>query len=62
MPTIQVKVKSVTGRVRYYPTGELGPYVCQLTKKKTLSELDLDALKRLGCEIEKIDPRKEIKK
>ena len=54
MATVQVKVKAVTGRVRYYPTGENGKHVRQLTKKKTLSELDLLALKALGCEIEQI--------
>lgn len=26
----------------------------QLTKKKTLSELDVEALKALGCEIERV--------
>ena len=51
---VQVKVKAVTGRVRYYPVGEAGQHVLQLTKKKTLSELDLEALKALGCKIEKI--------
>ncbi len=51
---IQLKVKSVTGRVRYYPTGENAKHVLQLTKKKTLSELDVEALKALGCEIERI--------
>ena len=51
---IQVKVKSVTGRVRYYPLGKNGEHVRQLTKKKTLSELDLEALKALGCKIEQV--------
>ena len=52
--TIQVKVKAVTGRVRYYPLGENGKHVRQLTKKKTLSELDVEALKALGFTIERI--------
>ncbi len=51
---IQLKVKAVTGRVRYYPIGENAPHVLQLTKKKTLSELDVEALKALGCEIERV--------
>lgn len=51
---IQVQVKAVTGRIRYYPTGKNGAHVRQLTKKKTLSELDLEALKALGCTIEKV--------
>jgi hypothetical protein len=51
---IQVKTKAVTGRVRYYPVGESAPHVLQLTKKKTLSELDLEALKGLGCTIQKV--------
>lgn len=51
---IQLKVKSVTGRIRYYPIGENARYVVQLTKKKTLSELDVEALKALGCEIKRI--------
>jgi hypothetical protein len=39
---IQLKVKAVTGRVRYYPIGENARHVLQLTKKKTLSELDVE--------------------
>jgi len=59
MPVIiQVKVKAVTGRVRYYPTGENAKHVLQLTKKKTLSELDLEALKGLDCQIERIQEDK----
>ena len=52
--TIKVIVKSVTGRVRYYPIGENGAHVRQLTKKKTLSELDIEALIALGCRIEQV--------
>jgi hypothetical protein len=48
---IQLRVKAVTGRVRYYPIGDNSAHVLQLTKKKTLSELDVDALKALGCPI-----------
>jgi hypothetical protein len=59
---VQLKVKSVTGRIRYYPTGEMAPHVLQLTKKKTLSELDVEALKALGCEIEKIIEDQPAKK
>jgi hypothetical protein len=59
---IQLKVESVTGRIRYYPVGENGKHVLQLTKKKTLSELDLEALKSLGCEIEKLLENKPLKK
>jgi hypothetical protein len=61
---IQLKVKAVTGRVRYYPMGENAKHVFQLTKKKTLSELDVEALKALGCEIEKNfeDKTKESKR
>ncbi len=51
---IQLTVKAVTGRVRYYPVGENAGHIIQLTKKKTLSELDVEALKALGCEIERI--------
>lgn len=51
---IQVQTKAVTGRVRYYPVGENAVHVLTLTKKKTLSELDLEALKKLGCVIEKV--------
>jgi hypothetical protein len=54
MATVQVKVKSVTGRVRYYPVGENAKHVLELTKKKTLSELELEALKALGCTIERL--------
>ena len=49
---VQVQTKSVTGRVRYYPVGENAPHVRTLIKKKTLSELELEALKRLGCTIQ----------
>jgi hypothetical protein len=59
---IQLKVKSVTGRVRYYPIGENARHVLQLTKKKTLSELDVEALKALGCEIERIVEDRSPKK
>jgi hypothetical protein len=58
---VQVKTKAVTGRVRYYPVGANAVNVLQLTKKKTLSELDLEALKALGCTIEKVpgDPEED---
>jgi hypothetical protein len=52
--TIQVQTKSVSGRIRYYPVGETAKHVTQLTKKKTLSELDLEALKALGHRIERV--------
>ena len=51
---VQVKVKSVTGRARYYPIGPNAKAVLTLTKKKTLSELEIEALKGLGCSIEKV--------
>lgn len=51
---VTLEIKSVTGRIRYYPIGENAKHVLQLTKKKTLSELDVEALKALGCEIERI--------
>lgn len=54
MPAVQVKTKAVSGRVRYYPVGPNAGHVTQLTKKKTLSELDLEALKALGCTIERV--------
>ena len=54
MATVQVKAKAVTGRVRYYPVGENAKFVFTLIRKKTLSELELEALKALGCQIEKV--------
>lgn len=54
---VKLEVKAVTGRIRYYPVGENAKHVLQLTKKKTLSELDVEALKALGCEIE-LAPKK----
>ncbi len=51
---VQVKTKAVSGRVRYYPVGLNAPHVLTLIKKKTLSELELEALKALGCTIEKV--------
>lgn len=51
---VQVIVRSVTGRVRYYPVGEQAKNVLALTKKKTLSELEIEALKGLGCQIQKV--------
>lgn len=54
MTTVQVIVKSVTGRLRYYPVGESAKHVFALTKKKTLSELEIEALKALGCQIERV--------
>lgn len=54
MEKVQVKAKSVKGRTFYYPVGENAKYVLILIKKKTLSELELDALKALGCTIERV--------
>ena len=54
MAVVQVRTKAVTGRVRYYPVGENARHVLTLIKKKTLSELELDALKALGCTIERV--------
>ena len=51
---VTLEVKAVTGRIRYYPIGEHAKHVLQLTKKKTLSEQDVEALKALGCEIERV--------
>ncbi len=51
---VTLEVRSVTGRVRYYPIGENAQHVFDLIKKKTLSELEVEALKALGCEIERI--------
>jgi hypothetical protein len=57
---VVLEVRAVTGRVRYYPVGEAAPHVLALTRKKTLSEIEVEALKALGCEIEKI-PAKDGK-
>lgn len=54
MANVQVKTKSVTGRIRYYPVGENATHVFALIKKKTLSELEIEALKALGCTIERL--------
>jgi len=51
---VQVRVKAITGRIRYYPVGENAKFVVALTKKKTLSEWEIEALKGLGCQIEKV--------
>lgn len=51
---VTLEVKAVTGRVRYYPVGENAKHVLILIKKKTLSEIEVEALKALGCEIERI--------
>lgn len=52
---VMVQVKSVTGRRRYYPVGEMGKHVLILTGKKTLSELEVEALKALGLELVFVD-------
>lgn len=54
MGKVQMKPRSVKGRVFYYPVGENAKHVLTLIRKKTLSELELDALKALGCEIERV--------
>lgn len=54
MAKIQVKPRTLNGRVYYYPVGESAKHVLLLIKKKTLSELELDALRALGCAIEKV--------
>ncbi len=51
---LKVIVRNVTGRVRYYPTGENSQPVFELIRKKTLSELELEALKTLGVRIERL--------
>jgi hypothetical protein len=56
---ITLQVKSVTGRGRYYPVGEAGKQVLILTGKKTLSEIEVEALKALGCELVFIDAPKD---
>jgi hypothetical protein len=55
---ITLQVKSVTGRRRYYPVGEMGKHVLVLTGKKTLSEIEVEALKALGCELVFVDAPK----
>ena len=54
MERIQVKARSVKGRIFYYPVGDSAKHVLVLIKKKTLSELEMDALKALGCTVEKV--------
>lgn len=54
-----LQVKSVTGRRRYYPVGDMGKQVLILTGKKTLSELEVEALKALGCELVFVDAPKK---
>ncbi len=51
---VQVKARPVKGRIFYYPVGENAKHVLALIRKKTLSELELDALKALGVAIEKV--------
>lgn len=51
---VQVKPRTVKGRVLYYPVGQCAQHILALTRKKTLSELELEALKALGCTIEKV--------
>jgi hypothetical protein len=62
---LKVFVRRVTGRVRYYPTGENAAHVFALIKKKTLSELELESLKALGVLIttvqEDLRPKKRWK-
>lgn len=48
---VALQVKSVTGRRRYYPVGDMGKQVVTLTGKKTISELEVEALKALGVEL-----------
>ena len=52
--TIKVIAKSVKGRIFYYPVGENAKFVLTLIRKKTLPELELDALKSPGCSIDKV--------
>ena len=54
---VTLEVRAVTGRVRYYPIGENAVHVLQLTGKKTLSELEVEALKALGCKVEFVRPK-----
>ena len=51
---VTLEVRAVTGRVRYYRIGDNAKHVFDLIKKKTLSELEVEALRALGCEIERI--------
>lgn len=56
---VVLEVRAVTGRIRYYPVGDNAKHVLQLTGKKTLSELELEALKALGCEIALVKPARK---
>lgn len=55
MTKVTLEVRSVTGRRRYYPVGEMGQHVVTLTGKKTLSELEVEALKALGIKLEFVE-------
>ncbi|NDE17046.1 hypothetical protein EBZ80_19170 [bacterium] len=57
---LQLFERSVYGRRNIYSTGDLAPYVQQLTRRTTLDHRDLDALTELGFFIEWVkDPNNQ---
>lgn len=54
MSTIQFFKRSVFGRVENIPHGEAAPHVTTLTRRKTLTPTDLQALQDLGHATEEV--------
>lgn len=53
--TIQYFVRNVYGTQTMYATGEAVKWVKALTKRKTISIQDLQALENLGLKIERVE-------
>lgn len=60
MATIQYFRRSVFGRIENMPTGEHENTIKTLTRRKTLTQEDIDALVSLGHTVEKVPNPSEL--
>lgn len=52
MITVYVEVKNVYGKELIYPSCPVTEIIASIAKTKTLSDKDVDAIRKLGYEIE----------
>lgn len=45
---VTVKIKTVYGRETIYPACDITRTICQVAKRKTLSQFDINLLKHIG--------------
>lgn len=60
MPKVLVVAKPANnGRIYYYPIGKTKNDVLRLIRKKTLSELEIECFRALGCTVEVVPFKRE---